>query len=573
MADFKGVSEKFRVRLVDSGDDVVCQVGLDGLIILSSDGYRTLRNFPLNHIARWALRGSSLVLYTRTPADVEERSLTLQGDDRTIRSLLDTLTCCCMQMVELLETSTSSTDNDRAVAESLSAMINSKRKVLTADEVEFWTTPEKAGWMYSQGEVIKTWRRRWFVLKHGFLFRFADSNVQASSKPRGIVNLTSVQDVSDAREATGKSNSLRLSTATGQVCYLIDSETEQVEWLSAIEGAVAKIVRSAAGIDDEAAAAAAIAAAAKPAAVEQSHNSNWARKLEAGFSSASKPSSAGSRHFGGTGNGNPMVKVVGFSNGEDGYSRGGGNGGALSAHSSRVEGRGATSAYGGGGSSEYGASGAYSDISGYGKVAGAREASGRQPGSQRYSNYPPAQPQQQQHHQGSYIGNGGGPQAADADWVSWGNTAPPSQPDAHGPQYTPRDQHQSNYYQATPSAQQQQQEQYQQPRYQGYNGSGSYGEGAPSLDNAPGRDTGGFASEQQNVSTGPAGAPNYIMDSIPLQQPASYYQPLPYSPAAQVGPLHPQLEPSQWQMHTAPDGRPYWHNTATNVTQWEQPDG
>ncbi len=97
MVDFKGVSEKFRVRLVDSGDNVVTQVGLDGLFILSSDGLHTLRKFPLNHIARWALRGSSLVLYTRTPVDVEERTLTLQGDDRIIRSLLDTLTCCCMQ--------------------------------------------------------------------------------------------------------------------------------------------------------------------------------------------------------------------------------------------------------------------------------------------------------------------------------------------------------------------------------------------------------------------------------------------------------------------------------------------
>lgn len=41
---------------------------------------------------------------------------------------------------------------------------------------------------------------------------------QEDSKPRGIVDLTVVQDVSDARDATGKPNSLKLSTATGQVC-------------------------------------------------------------------------------------------------------------------------------------------------------------------------------------------------------------------------------------------------------------------------------------------------------------------------------------------------------------------
>ena len=38
-------------------------------------------------------------------------------------------------------------------------------QLLTADQVEFWHGPEKAGWMYSQGEHIKTWRKRWFVLK------------------------------------------------------------------------------------------------------------------------------------------------------------------------------------------------------------------------------------------------------------------------------------------------------------------------------------------------------------------------------------------------------------------------
>lgn len=62
-----------------------------------------------------------------------------------------------------------------------------------ADEVEFWRSPEKQGWLHSQGEVIKTWRKRWFVLKDGFLFRFLDDKVTPSSKPRGIVDLSKVR--------------------------------------------------------------------------------------------------------------------------------------------------------------------------------------------------------------------------------------------------------------------------------------------------------------------------------------------------------------------------------------------
>ncbi len=52
--------------------------------------------------------------------------------------------------------------------------------------------PEKAGWLQSQGEHIKNWRRRWFVLKDGFLFRFASADVSATSKPRGVVDLSKV---------------------------------------------------------------------------------------------------------------------------------------------------------------------------------------------------------------------------------------------------------------------------------------------------------------------------------------------------------------------------------------------
>lgn len=87
----------------------------------------------------------------------------------------------------------------------------------TQDEVEYWHKAEKSGWLQSQGEHLRTWRRRWFVLKQGFLFRFADQNVVAATKPRGIVDLSKVTDVGSGRDTTGKNNSVTLSTATGTV--------------------------------------------------------------------------------------------------------------------------------------------------------------------------------------------------------------------------------------------------------------------------------------------------------------------------------------------------------------------
>lgn len=154
-------------------------------------------------------------------------------------------------MAEILQ---SEQGGDRYAANSLNALLKKSKKQVelpTADQVEFWKSPEKAGWMYSQGEHIKTWRRRWFVLKQGFLFRFATADIGPSSKARGVVDLSQVTDVSDGSSATGRPNSIQLSTATGSKCYVAESETAQVEWISALEGSVAKIVKAIAGYDEE----------------------------------------------------------------------------------------------------------------------------------------------------------------------------------------------------------------------------------------------------------------------------------------------------------------------------------
>jgi hypothetical protein len=45
-----------------------------------------------------------------------------------------------------------------------------------------------------------------------------------SVKPRGVVDLSKVQDVRDGRGATGKANTIQLKTAAGgSVCYVCES--------------------------------------------------------------------------------------------------------------------------------------------------------------------------------------------------------------------------------------------------------------------------------------------------------------------------------------------------------------
>ena len=252
------------------------QVGMDGLFLMSPDASRTLRKFPLSHIARWATPpsagGAALVLYTRTPVDVEEVTLTLSGAPPTIRAVLDTLTCCCMQMVELLESereasAANAESNGGAPPSSSSRRRHSsggfrRRRappaLPAAEDVEFWHSPEKQGWLQSQGDHIKTWRRRWHVLKQGYLFRFAsesDASAGPNSRPRGVVDLSKITDVSGSSSGGGSTTSatmIRLSTPQGaSIAYLADSETEAVEWMSALESSVARIVRAVAGFDGE----------------------------------------------------------------------------------------------------------------------------------------------------------------------------------------------------------------------------------------------------------------------------------------------------------------------------------
>lgn len=252
---FKG--ERFRVSL-QNGDSaqaepVLVQIGLDGLKVLSNDGDITKRVYALNNISRWVMRGTSMLLYTKTQADLEERQVTFKGDGRTIQSMLDTLTSSCMQMYELLQTGEVSGGSE-AVNQLSSLIKGGGRKKNTSqispEDIEFWHGAEKEGWMYSQGEVIKTWRRRFFVLKQGHLFRFSSADVNSTSKPRGIVDLSNVTDIT-SRAVPGKPNSLKLSTASSHISYLTDSETDLVEWMSALETALSEIVKRAAGVEEE----------------------------------------------------------------------------------------------------------------------------------------------------------------------------------------------------------------------------------------------------------------------------------------------------------------------------------
>ena len=58
--------------------------------------------------------------------------------------------------------------------------------------------------------------------------------------------------ISDAGSASNKSNCIKVGREKGYALYVADSETEMVEWISALDSTVTKLMKIIAGVDDEA---------------------------------------------------------------------------------------------------------------------------------------------------------------------------------------------------------------------------------------------------------------------------------------------------------------------------------
>ncbi|XP_038902910.1 pleckstrin homology domain-containing protein 1 [Benincasa hispida] len=111
--------------------------------------------------------------------------------------------------------------------------------------VEFWTSPERAGWLNKQGEYLRTWRRRWFVLKRGKLFWFKDSIVTRASIPRGVIPVNTCLTVKGAEDILHKPCAFELSTTGSDTMYFIaESEREKEEWINSIGRSIVQNSRS-----------------------------------------------------------------------------------------------------------------------------------------------------------------------------------------------------------------------------------------------------------------------------------------------------------------------------------------
>ncbi|MED6182922.1 Fatty acid synthase subunit beta [Stylosanthes scabra] len=112
--------------------------------------------------------------------------------------------------------------------------------------IEFWSNPERSGWLTKQGDYIKTWRRRWFVLKQGKLLWFKDpsSASSRSAVPRGVVNVAHCLTVKGAEDVLHRPSAFELSTPHNTMFFLADSDKEKEDWINSIGRAIVQHSRS-----------------------------------------------------------------------------------------------------------------------------------------------------------------------------------------------------------------------------------------------------------------------------------------------------------------------------------------
>lgn len=244
---------RYRVMSLPTGDDddiedVVAQVGLDGVrVYAAGDESRVRRAFDLQRVARWSLNDPTILTVWSKESD-GDASISLSADARTISALVDVLTTSAYQWCELngldafdtIVSSGSEWTNLRASASNGSAETHSSS---LAASIRFWDNPEYSGWLTKQGEMLKTWRKRWFVLKEEHLVWYKTNIVDTRVVFRGVIPLNSIESVSAASEAAaGKPFAICLDGALpakqGTRFLIADSERERAQWIEALQKAM-----------------------------------------------------------------------------------------------------------------------------------------------------------------------------------------------------------------------------------------------------------------------------------------------------------------------------------------------
>jgi hypothetical protein len=110
--------------------------------------------------------------------------------------------------------------------------------------VEFWHGHERAGWLQKQGEYLKNWRRRYFVLKQGKIFWFLNDQLTPDSVPRGVIEVSKCLSIKGAEDTINRPHAFEISTMEESMFFIAESDKEKEDWINAVGRAIVRHSRS-----------------------------------------------------------------------------------------------------------------------------------------------------------------------------------------------------------------------------------------------------------------------------------------------------------------------------------------
>jgi copper chaperone CopZ len=91
--------------------------------------------------------------------------------------------------------------------------------------------PDKCGYMTKQGGLVKSWKRRWFILKDNELYYFRG---KADNAQAGVILLDNTSTVNNAEKKLGKKNCFEITTKDRTYYLYTDTHQDYEEWVAAI---------------------------------------------------------------------------------------------------------------------------------------------------------------------------------------------------------------------------------------------------------------------------------------------------------------------------------------------------
>jgi hypothetical protein len=106
---------------------LLLQAGLDGVQVLHEHTRRVLRVYALDAISRWAMPDASVLTFWHKPqtGSDDEQAVRVMATEHVNRSLLDTLTCSCLQLCEMRGIPFSSADDPSGRSEHVNLLARS----------------------------------------------------------------------------------------------------------------------------------------------------------------------------------------------------------------------------------------------------------------------------------------------------------------------------------------------------------------------------------------------------------------------------------------------------------------